>query len=90
MELESGAGDHVLIDHGRLALTWREGTHPPLRPAPQRKDDGVPVPPSVEAAEEAHLIWQWIHAGAVRVIDVEGEFSLPAAPLPRLAKQAAP
>ena len=90
MELESGAGDHVLIDHGRLALTWREGTHPPLRPAPQRKGDGVPVPPSVEAAEEAHLIWQWIHAGAVRVIDVEGEFSLPAAPLPRLAKQAAP
>lgn len=90
MELESASGDHILIDRGRLALTWREGTHPLLPPPAERQDDGTPVPPSVEAAEEAHTIWNWIHTGTVRVIDVEGEFSLPAAPLPRLAKEAAP
>jgi hypothetical protein len=44
-----------------------------------------PVPPTIDAAEEAHLIWQWMTSGRVRVVNSSGSLVLPAAPKPHLS-----
>jgi hypothetical protein len=85
-ELESEDGSHVLVDHGRLISTWKTGSGPPLRPAPDIGDGaaGFDVPDSVETAEEAHLIWRWMGTRSVRLVDATGTFALPIRPVIRL------
>jgi len=88
IELESLAGDHVVVEQGLLSMAWgTDQQHPllageillesPLPPA-------GPVPPSVAAAEEAYLIWRWMNSGDVKVIDSTGPLTLPSAPIPHL------
>jgi DNA polymerase-3 subunit epsilon len=84
-ELESDDGAHVLLDHGRLVSTWRTGSGPLLRPAPDIKahsESGVPG--NVEIAEEANLIWRWMAATQVRLVDATGTLALPSRPVARL------
>jgi len=84
-EIESEDGSHVLLDHGRLVSTWIAGSTPPLRPAPDVGESaGFDVPESVEAAEEANLIWRWITRTPVRLVDATGSLSLPRVPVARL------
>ncbi len=84
-ELESEDGGHVLLDQGRLVSTWTTGSTPPLRPAPELRDpSGFDVPESVEAAEEANLIWKWMDGTRVRLVDATGSLSLPSRPVIRL------
>jgi len=84
-EIESEDGAHVLVDHGRLVSTWIAGSAPPLRPAPEIRDaSGFDVPDSVEAAEEAHLIWRWMDGTRVRLVDATGSLSLPSRRVIRL------
>ena len=87
-EMEGEDGSHVVVDHGRLVCTWRAGSSPPLRPAP---DVGVEpendVPDSVETAEEAHLIWNWMKSTPMRLIDATGSLALPARPVVRLGNR---
>ena len=90
IELESSVGERVVIDQGQLVAAWRSGDTPPLLARAIGGDDAsegeaYPVPPTVEAAEEAHLIWQWMTGGRVRVIESSGPLSLPAAPIPHLS-----
>lgn len=83
MEVEAGDGDHALVDRGRLVQAWRAGTHPPLTPAPTASSD-ADVPGDVLAAEEAHLLWKWLTADGVRLIDAQGALALPSRPVPSL------
>jgi DNA polymerase-3 subunit epsilon len=86
-EMEADDGSHVLVDHGRLVCTWRAGSNPPLRPAPEpREEPGSRVPDSVEAAEEARLIWSWMRSTRMRMVDATGTLALPARPVTRLAR----
>jgi DNA polymerase-3 subunit epsilon len=89
-EIESEDGSHVQLDHGRLVSTWAAGSTPPLRPAPELTDaDGFDVPESVEAAEEANLIWKWLELGRVKLVDATGTLALPSRPVAKLPKRGA-
>lgn len=89
-ELESGDGSHALVDRGRLVSTWKGGAAPRLLPVSARDDDeGSEVPPGVEAAEEAHLIWQWLERSDVRIVEATGSLSMPAHRVTRLQRSAA-
>jgi len=84
-EMEGEDGSHVVVDHGRLVCTWRAGASPPLRPAPEVGDERENrVPDSVETAEEARLIWNWMKSTPMRLIDATGTLALPARPVVRL------
>jgi len=84
-EMEGEDGSHVVVDHGRLVCTWRAGSSPPLRPAPDVGDEPEnDVPDSVETAEEARLIWNWMKSTPLRLIDATGTLALPARPVVRL------
>jgi DNA polymerase-3 subunit epsilon len=84
-EIEGEDGTHVLLDHGRLVSTWVSGSTPPLRPAPDLVETaGFDVPESVEAAEEANLIWKWIATTPIRLVDATGSLALPSRPVARL------
>ncbi|HEU5111687.1 MAG TPA: DEDD exonuclease domain-containing protein [Acidimicrobiia bacterium] len=84
-ELEGEDGSHVVVDHGRLVCTWRTGSNPPLRPAPEASDAaGNDVPDSVETAEEARLIWNWIKSTPLRLVDATGTLALPMRPVVHL------
>ncbi len=87
-EMEGEDGSHVVVDHGRLVCTWRAGSSPPLRPAPDVGDEPEnDVPDSVETAEEAHLIWNWMKSTPMRLIDATGSLALPARPVVRLGNR---
>lgn len=84
-EMEGEDGSHVVVDHGRLVCTWRAGSSPPLRPAPELSDEPEnDVPDSVETAEEARLIWNWIKSTPLRLVDATGTLYLPARPVAHL------
>ena len=87
-EMEGEDGSHVVVDHGRLVCTWRAGASPPLRPAPEVGDEQENrVPDSVETAEEARLIWNWMKSTPMRLIDATGTLALPARPVVRLGNR---
>lgn len=84
IELESLQGDRVVVEHGRLIAAWGAGTPTPLLPLDDPAPP-LPVPVSVEAADEAQLIWKWMTSGLVAVIDATGPVALPASPVPHLS-----
>ncbi len=73
---ESAEGEGAIVDRGRLAAAWRGGAAPLVVTAPT--EAAPPVPPSVAAAEEAHLVWRWLRRRDVSVVDVSGELAWPA------------
>jgi len=86
-EMESDDGGHYLLDHGRLVSSWSAGSTPPLRPAPELTEQNpTEVPESVEAAEEADLIWRWITTSRIRLLEATGSLSLPSRPVVRLVR----
>ncbi|MGH8952651.1 MAG: DEDD exonuclease domain-containing protein [Acidimicrobiia bacterium] len=86
-EMESDDGGHYLLDHGRLVSSWSTGSTPPLRPAPELTEQNPSeVPESVEAAEEADLIWRWITTSRIRLLEATGSLSLPSRPVVRLVR----
>jgi DNA polymerase-3 subunit epsilon len=86
-EIESEDGARVVLDHGRLVSTWSPGSTPPLRPVPDLgANHGFDVPGSVEAAEEADVIWKWLMGTRITLVDATGTLSLPSRPVDRLAR----
>ncbi len=83
LEVEDQSGRQVVIDHGLLVET-RPAGHGTALFAPAVRDDSPPVPPSVEAAEEALLIWRWLHRSSTRITNCSGYLALPANPIRRL------
>jgi DNA polymerase-3 subunit epsilon len=75
---EDADGDGVLVDHGRMAVSWRRPQPAPLLPL-----DGAlarsTVPPSVALAEEAQLVWRWLDRPTVRIVDIDRPLALPVA-----------
>ncbi len=81
---EQAGGEGALIEGGRLVAAWRDGKLPLSSATPGPDADHAEVPSSVQVAEEADLIWQWLTGGSVRVTDSSHAF-LPPQPLPDLA-----
>lgn len=84
LELDRADGTVAVIDHGVLVETRSPGAPSRLRSAAQGPTEATPVAPSVESAEEAHLIWRWIETAQVRVIECTGTFAYPARRVERL------
>lgn len=83
-ELETGGGVRALIDRGRLVVTWKPGSPAPLRPTDAGKLDSEEVPPSVEVAEEAGIIWNWMDREVTRIVAATGTWSVPSTRITRL------
>jgi DNA polymerase-3 subunit epsilon len=80
-EAVSAAGEHVLVDHGVLVATWRDGKRPLLGDPAINTLIRRQVAPSVEAAEEAALIWSWLEGSSIRLVSAQGGLALPVAPV---------
>jgi DNA polymerase-3 subunit epsilon len=81
---ENNDGDGAFIDKGRLAVAWNGGA-PPLLAALEGDDGSEPlVPVSVLDADEADLLWKWLCADGVELIEVGRPLSLPSSPIPDL------
>jgi hypothetical protein len=78
--VEDDRGRSLAIDHGRLVGT---GTVHPLRASLEGQVEAAisEVPPSVEAAEEARLLWKWLDRDAARLVDIDGTLSVPLEPI---------
>ncbi|MDH3306029.1 MAG: DEDD exonuclease domain-containing protein, partial [Acidimicrobiia bacterium] len=80
---EDSNGDSAVIDRGRLVAAWKAPNRP-FMPPEVGADEQTDVPPSVEVAEEARLLWSWLASDTVRVVEASGEVAAPA-PIPELA-----
>jgi DNA polymerase-3 subunit epsilon len=83
LQAETASGETALIDHGRLVATWTGRKPPPLQ-----LRSGVPdladVPPSVQVAEEADLIWRWLADSRAVITAATGALTYPVEPVPEL------
>jgi len=79
IEVEDSRGRRIVIDHGVFVGTPTEGTWNRATP-----DRPLEVPPSVEAADEVAIIWRWLEASEIRIIDVGGPLALPIDRIQRL------
>lgn len=78
--------DGAYVEDGRFVMAWTVPNQPLLpvdSPAPDRTVVDS-VPPSVLAAEEAHLIWTWLSDSGTRIIETSEPLRLPKA-VPDLA-----
>lgn len=83
--VESSEGDGAVIDRGHLSLAWNDRHGPLLTSVDDSAAGEWPqTPPSVEVAEEAHLIWQWLSRRQVRLLDATGPLMLPRVAVPEL------
>ena len=80
-----GRDGGALIDRGRLVMSWPSGDRPPLLPA---SGDGQPeeVARSTVDAEEAHLLWRWLEAPDVTLIEASAPLALPSRPVTALTR----
>jgi hypothetical protein len=83
MWAESADGEGAVVDRGSLSIAWNGRHGPMLAPSSDDASDGWPqTPPSVQVAEEAHLVWQWLTERRVRLLDATGPLMLPCSPVP--------
>ena len=59
---------------------WRSSA--PRLPLGDRTEALPQVPPTVAAAEEAHLVWRWLTSPGVQVVEATGPLCLPSQPVP--------
>jgi DNA polymerase-3 subunit epsilon len=78
---EDEEGESVMIDHARLAASWRRPDPPPLQPGAAAVDL-PPCPPSAVAAEEAQIVWRWLDRPGVRIVDCSRPLALPSRRIP--------
>lgn len=84
-EIEDAEGRRTVIDHGALVETRRPGDPPGLIARAPTVDPSITeVPPSVEAGEEAEIIWRWLTGTQVRLIESTGRLALPVRRVVRL------
>jgi hypothetical protein len=70
--------------------TGAEAGHLPRRSSEEQATEAVSeVPPSVEAAEEARLLWKWLDQEAVRLLDIDGTLNVPLDPISLLKPEGA-
>jgi DNA polymerase-3 subunit epsilon len=84
-EIEDAEGRRTVIDHGALVETRRPGEPPGLIAQARTVDASTTeVPPSVEAGEEAEIIWRWLTGTPVRLVESTGQLAFPARRVVRL------
>ncbi len=83
VELEQPDGTIVVIDQARLVETRPPGATLAFRP-PSIVPPVTEVAPSVEAAEEAAILWRWLRSQPIRLLDCTGDFAYPAHRIARL------
>jgi DNA polymerase-3 subunit epsilon len=81
---EDGEGNGVVVQDGCLAAAWNTRTPLPLVAARGPAEDPPSVAGSVQAAEEAHLVWRWLDRNGVVIVQSTGTLSLPVRPIPAL------
>jgi DNA polymerase-3 subunit epsilon len=86
VQLEGSAGELVTIAQGRFVAAWKrdDGVEPLLNSFDAPSNEESPVPLTMAAAEEAHLLWQWMTSGRVRIVASSNPIVLPAFPIPLL------
>ncbi|MEA1903326.1 MAG: DEDD exonuclease domain-containing protein [Actinomycetota bacterium] len=77
VELEDESGRCVVVDHGRFAEARNPGETTALRLHQAPNVEVFEVPESVQAAEEAEVIWRWLAGTPLRLTEATGEFSFP-------------
>ena len=81
---ETAGGDGAIIERGRLTFAWSGGNRPAFFPAGDLESAWPQVPPTVQDAEEAHLIWQWLTRSGALLIDASQPLHMPVARIPEL------
>ncbi|MFB3051120.1 MAG: DEDD exonuclease domain-containing protein, partial [Acidimicrobiia bacterium] len=84
-EFEDAEGRRTIIDHGALVETRQPGEPPGLIASARTVDASTTeVPPSVEAGEEAEIIWRWLTGTPVRLVESTGQLAFPVRRVVRL------
>jgi hypothetical protein len=82
---ETAAGDGALIERGRLAVAWSGAERPGFFPQDTDFDASwPPVPPTVQDAEEAHVIWQWLIRSGAMLLESSRPLHMPVVRIPEL------
>ncbi len=82
---ETAAGDGALVERGRLTIAWSGGNRPSFYSSDIDLNDSWPsVPPTVQDAEEAHLIWQWLIRSEAMLLESSQPLHMPAVRIPEL------
>jgi DNA polymerase-3 subunit epsilon len=84
-EIEDSKGRRVVVDHGSLVES-REAGEPPGLIAGVRSVETMmtEVAPTVQAGEEAEIIWRWLTGSEVRLIEATGGLAYPIRRIVRL------
>ena len=76
---ETPEGDGALIERGRLTFAWSGSSRPAFYPSGPEVDVSFsPIPPTVQDAEEAHLIWQWLTCSGAILLETSQPLHMPA------------
>ena len=73
-------GVSLMIDHGTMVAAWRTDETAPLTPIPEARS--IDHPPDVLALDEAMLLWGWLGAPGVEMVEVSGTLCVPSTPVP--------
>lgn len=82
IEFEDASGRRILVDHG--VLVGSASDQKGFSALPIRLDEPPEIPPSVEAADEAAIVWRWLESANVRIVDSSGPLALPRHQIRRL------
>lgn len=85
MELEHADGTVAVVDHGTLVETRPPGEPPRLQKVLSEPVEVPVVAPTVAASEEASLIWRWLDANRIKLVECTGTLSYPLNRVERLA-----
>jgi hypothetical protein len=82
---ETAGGEGALIERGRLSFAWNGSERPAFYPPDtDLQASWPPVPPTVQDAEEAHLIWQWLARSGAMLLESSQPLHMPVARIPEL------
>lgn len=85
LSAENAGGEGAIIERGRLTFAWEDGDRPAFYPSDTDLDVSWPaVPPTVQDAEETHLIWQWLTNSGAMLLDASQPLHMPAVRIPEL------
>ncbi|MGI9584198.1 MAG: DEDD exonuclease domain-containing protein [Acidimicrobiia bacterium] len=81
-------GVNLMVRHGAMAATWKEGAPPPLftevdQPQKEYAD-------SMLAMDEASLLWDWLMDDDTTIVSVSDRLASPSRPVPQLTPQLNP
>ncbi len=82
---ETAAGEGALVERGRLTFAWSGSDRPAFYPSgADFETSWPPVPPAVQDAEEAHLIWQWLGRSEAALLESSQPLHMPVGRIPEL------